>query len=301
MVDARFCMGCGTASGTAPNERSPVATETIFATGRMNDPALIWTRRGDVTITDRHIKFKPDFSSKTRYIGLRDVKSISPTLSITILSAFIPIPDCIVIEMKDGAYHHFSVGRFGMLFGQRKGWLKFMTEALAQSRGISAIHPSLQERRTPVPLIAALPSNQPPLLPRQTYAPAANPDTPPTAPEASSAKRWILIGLGGMAALVVVTTSMSLFVGHAKEPNAANVRTVASTTQTTTAPMQAALPASEKDAMSAPMSGGSQALRQCAHEQFEDACLKIPALQELRRLREVDKVCFPRVTQAVCS
>jgi len=24
-------------------------------------------------------------------------------------------------------------------------------------------------------------------------------------------------------------------------------------------------------------------------------------MQELRRLREVDKVCFPRVTQAVCS
>ena len=72
-----------------------------------------------MTITDRHIKFKPDFSSETRYIDLRDVKSISPTLSITILSAFIPIPDCIVIEMKDGAYHHFSVGRFGMLFGQR--------------------------------------------------------------------------------------------------------------------------------------------------------------------------------------
>jgi hypothetical protein len=83
-----------------------------------------------------------------------------------------------------------------------------------------------------------------------------------------------------MAALVVVTTSISVFIGHAKEPNAANVRTVASRQQTTTAPTQAVLPASENDAMSAPMSGGLQALRQCAHEQFEDACLKIPALQE---------------------
>jgi hypothetical protein len=88
---------------------------------------------------------KVGLPGKTQYIDLRDVLTIEPGWSMTLAGGFLPLPDLVVISMRDGSQHEISVGLFGVLLGHRAYWVSRLNRALTRLRPGITVSVSLVE------------------------------------------------------------------------------------------------------------------------------------------------------------
>jgi hypothetical protein len=85
---------------------------------------------GDLSVQDRFI-LKLGLPDQVQQIDLHDVLTVEPGWSMTLAGGFLPLPDLVIISMRDGSQHQFSVGLFGVLFGHRGFWVSHLNRALS--------------------------------------------------------------------------------------------------------------------------------------------------------------------------
>jgi hypothetical protein len=99
-----------------------------------------------------------DLPDQVQYIDLRDVLTISAGWSMTLAGGFLPLPDLVVITMRDRSEHQFSVGLFGVLFGHRAYWISNLNRALTRLRHGTGVSVSLAQLSNGVSERTHLPS-----------------------------------------------------------------------------------------------------------------------------------------------
>lgn len=97
---------------------------------------------------------------KTQQIDLRDVLTIESGWSMTLAGGFLPLPDLVVISMRDGSQHQISVGLFGVLFGHRDYWVSRLNRALTKQRLGITVSVSLVELSKVVSERTRVPSHE---------------------------------------------------------------------------------------------------------------------------------------------
>jgi hypothetical protein len=103
-----------------------------------------------LSLPDQQFIMKVGVPGQTQHLDLRDVLTVEPGWSMTLAGGFLPLPDLVVISMRDGSQHQISVGLFGVLFGHRAYWVSRLNRALTKLRLGITISVSLVELSTVV-------------------------------------------------------------------------------------------------------------------------------------------------------
>jgi hypothetical protein len=104
----------------------PSATFGISAGQPLNLAAL--------SLFDGGFIMKLDFPGHVQYIRLHEVYNVKVGWSMTFARGLLLLPDLVVISTRDRSQHQFSVGLFGIHFGQRALWSLRLDLALARPR-----------------------------------------------------------------------------------------------------------------------------------------------------------------------
>jgi hypothetical protein len=96
-----------------------------------------------LSLLDQQFIMKLDLPDQVQHIDLHEVCNVKAGWSMTFAGGFLPLPDLVVILMRDGSQHQFSVGLFGVLFGHRAFWVSRLDLALANLRQRSVMFKSV--------------------------------------------------------------------------------------------------------------------------------------------------------------
>jgi hypothetical protein len=87
-----------------------------------------------LSLPDQEFIMQVNLAGEIQNIDLHDVLTIESGWSMTLAGGFLPLPDLVVISMRDGSQHQISVGLFGVLFGHRGYWVTRLSRALTKLR-----------------------------------------------------------------------------------------------------------------------------------------------------------------------